>query len=96
MVDFQGGLKTIKAKPEDCFYWRTHAGAELDLMVLKGDKKIGFEVKITDKPKLTKSMHTSREDLELDHVYLVHPGDVSWPLNDWSTALGIIDLAELM
>ena len=88
-------IRTLRAKPEDCFFWRTHAGAELDLMILFGDKKIGFEVKLTDKPGITKSMRTAHHDLGLKHVYVIHPGDVSWPLEEWVTAFSLSDLATL-
>jgi predicted AAA+ superfamily ATPase len=88
-------IRTMKARPENCFYWRTHGGLELDLMILRGDQKIGFEVKMTDKPTMTKSMHAAHHDLALDHLYLIHPGDVSWPLSSASTALGLSDLPQL-
>jgi predicted AAA+ superfamily ATPase len=58
----------------DCYYWRTHAGAELDLLVLKDGKRIGFEVKYSEIPKITKSMHNVIEDLKLDMLYIVNPG----------------------
>lgn len=88
-------IRTTHAKPEDCFFWRTHAGAELDLLLLIGDKKIGFEIKMTDKPAMTKSMQAALNDCELDHLYLVHPGDVSWPLGDKMTALCLSDISEI-
>lgn len=58
----------------DYYYWRTHAGAELDLLVLKDGKRIGFEVKYSQVPKLTRSMHNVIEDLKLDKLYLVNKG----------------------
>lgn len=88
-------IRITRAKPEDCFFWRTHAGAELDLLVLIGGKKIGFEIKMTDKPSITKSMHVALNDCELDHLYLVHPGDVSWSLGDKMTALCLPDIFEI-
>lgn len=50
---------------------------------------------MTDKPQITRSMHTAFQDLGLNHIYLIHPGDVSWPLSDWSTALRFADLEKL-
>jgi len=88
-------IRTLKANAEDCFYWRTNTGIELDLMILRGNIKIGFEFKMTDKPSITKSMHTSYKDLGLKHIYLIHPGDLSWSLNDWATALCFADLIKL-
>jgi predicted AAA+ superfamily ATPase len=88
-------IRTTRTKPEDCFFWRTHAGAELDLLLLIGDKKIGFEIKMTDKPSVTKSMHVALTDCGLDHLYLVHPGDISWSLGDKMTALCLPDISEI-
>lgn len=57
-----------KNDTRDCYYWRTHAGSKLDLLVLKDGKRIGFEVKYSDIPKITKSMHNVIEDLKLDKL----------------------------
>ncbi len=48
--------RRLRAEPEECFFWATHAGAELDLLVISGDLRLGFEVKRTTSPKVTKSM----------------------------------------
>lgn len=85
-------IRTLKVSPEECFYWRTHTGIELDLLIVRGNSKFGFEIKMVDKPSITKAMHISYQDLELDHMYLVHPGDVSWQLDKWITALSFNDL----
>lgn len=58
----------------DFYYWRTHAGAEIDLLVLKEGKRIGFEVKYSDIPKPARSMHIAIEDLKLDALYLIYKG----------------------
>ena len=58
----------------ECYFWATHANAELDLLILKNTKKVGFEFKYTDNPKITKSMQISLNDLKLDHIYLIFPG----------------------
>lgn len=57
-----------------CYYWRTHTGAELDLMFNKGGKRLGFEVKYTEIPKITRSMYNVLEDLKLDKLYLIYNG----------------------
>ncbi|WP_297094955.1 ATP-binding protein [uncultured Draconibacterium sp.] len=62
------------ADTRDFFYWRTHAGAELDLLVLKNGKRIGFEVKFSDAAKTTRSVHSVIEDLKLDKLYLINRG----------------------
>ncbi len=63
-----------KMDTRDFYYWRTHTGAELDLLILKDGKRIGFEVKYAEVPKITKSMHHVIEDLHLDNLYIIYKG----------------------
>lgn len=67
-------IREQKASPEECFFWGTQGGAELDLLIIKNGKRIGFEFKYSDVPKLTASMKVALEDLKLDHLYIVYPG----------------------
>lgn len=64
-------------------------GAELDLLILKDGKRLGFEFKYTESPKITKSMHISLNDLELDHLYFIYPGEHEFPLSENISARGI-------
>ncbi|ACE06123.1 hypothetical protein Aasi_0740 [Candidatus Amoebophilus asiaticus 5a2] len=66
--------------PNQAFFWRTHAGAELDLLFKQEDRLIGFEFKYADAPKLTPSMRLAIEDLGLDKLNVIYPGDVDYPL----------------
>ncbi len=66
----------------DAYFWATHAGAELDLLVFRGGKRYGFEFKYADAPSLTRSMHVAIEDLRLDHLWVIHPGTKSWPAHE--------------
>jgi uncharacterized protein len=50
------------------YFYATHGGAELDLLLLQGGRRYGFEFKFTDAPKTHKSMHVAREDLRLDQL----------------------------
>ncbi len=59
----------------DFYYWRTHTGTELDLMVLKGGRKLGFEIKFSETPKITRSTLLALNDLKLDKLYLVYKGN---------------------
>ncbi len=63
-----------KIKSRDFFYWRTHTGSELDLLVFKGGKRVGFEIKFSETPKVTGSMQQSVNDLKLDKLYLIYKG----------------------
>ena len=63
-----------RLKSRDFYYWRTHTGTELDLMFLKGGKKLGFEIKFSETPKITRSMLSALDDLKLDKLYIVYKG----------------------
>lgn len=88
-------IRLLEIRPESCFFWRTHTGDELDLLVFVRNKKLAFEVKLADSPRLTKSMLTSHEILGYDHLYVVYPGDVTWKMNEWATAVSCNDLHKL-
>ena len=77
----------------DTYFWSTHAGAELDLFMMSGGKRIGFEFKFNDAPSTTKSMRTALADLKLDHLWVVHPGQHRHPLDDRIEAIGLAELA---
>jgi predicted AAA+ superfamily ATPase len=63
------------ARPDEAFFWATHQGAELDLLMLKGVRRVGVEFKRADSPQVTRSMSIAGEDLRLDALYVVYPGD---------------------
>ncbi len=67
-------VQLLRAAPEQCFHWSTHAGAELDLLVLDGSRRHGFEVKRSEAPPLTRSMRSAVETLSLDRLDVVHAG----------------------
>jgi hypothetical protein len=62
------------ARPQQAFFWATHQGAELDLLMLQGGRRIGVEFKRADAPRLTPSMRIAIDDLKLDALYVVYPG----------------------
>jgi len=80
----------------NAYFWATHAGAELDLLVFRKGRPTGFEVKYTDAPRTTRSMRQALSDLALDHLYVVYPGDRTYPLDDTITALSIGDLHQVI
>lgn len=85
----------LNAPPEDCYYWKTQAGAELDLLIFKNGKRLGFEIKYTDRPKVTASMKIAFQDLNLDHLYVIFPGKDVFPLNKEMTAIGLFSLDQI-
>ncbi|MBC8175164.1 MAG: ATP-binding protein [Candidatus Marinimicrobia bacterium] len=76
----------------NCYFWRTQAGAELDLLYLNGVDKIGFEAKCTDAVKISKSMRIALQDLNLLHLFVVYPGNDTYQLDEKITAIPISDL----
>ncbi len=70
------------AKPDEAFFWATHQGAELDLLMLRGQQRIGVEFKRSDAPTITPSMRIAINDLKLDKLYVVHPGLHRYPMAD--------------
>jgi predicted AAA+ superfamily ATPase len=70
----------LGSRPDECFFWATHSGAEVDLVVARGRRKLGFEFKRTLAPKTTRSMHTALGDLGLERIDVIHAGDETFPL----------------
>jgi predicted AAA+ superfamily ATPase len=80
------------AGTRDAYYWGTQSGAELDLLVMVNGKRIGVEVKYADAPRMTRSMRIALEDLQLSHLYVVHPGSARYDLGSRAEAIGLPDL----
>ena len=63
------------AAPDEAYFWATHAGVELDLLLFKNGKRFGVEFKRADAPVLTRSMMLALTDLKLDHLTVIYPGN---------------------
>lgn len=74
-------------RPDEAYFYAVHSGSELDLMLIRGKRRIGVEVKRADAPELTRSMHIARADLGLDELWVVYPGTRTYALNDHVTVL---------
>jgi uncharacterized protein len=73
--------ETLKAvEPEEAYFWATHQGAELDLLLLSRGKRLGIEMKRMDAPTLTASMRVALTDLKLDQLAVIYPGAKSYEL----------------
>ena len=79
----------------EAYFYRTQRGAELDLLLLRGGKRFGFEFKCSEAPRTTKSMHIVTNDLGLEHLWVVYPGELEYPLADRITALPLGGLTAL-
>lgn len=81
-------------RPDAAYFWGTHNGAELDLLLIKGGRRYGVEVKFQDAPRLTPSIRTALSDLELDHLAVLYPGDQRYSLDQRVTVLPLDDVAR--
>lgn len=87
----------IKAtRPDEAYFWATHSGAELDLLLIKDNKRIGVECKRMDAPKLTPSMRTAMADLELDRLVVVYPGAQPYTLAEGIKVLPLADVHRML
>jgi predicted AAA+ superfamily ATPase len=87
--------ETLKAfAPDEAYYWATHGGAELDLLLLKDGCRIGVECKRVDAPRLTPSMRAALEDLELERLFVIYPGSLAYPVADKVMAVPLTSLAS--
>ena len=84
----------LDAQPEECYFWRTHRGAEVDLLIVRGRERRAFEIKRTTAPRTTRSMHTAIEDLRLESLDVIHAGRDTYPLRDRIRAVSIFRLRE--
>ena len=86
-------VQLLAARPEQCRHWSTYSGAELDLLVLDGGRRLGFEVKRSEAPRLTKSMRSAKETLGLHRLDVVHAGTAGYRMADGVHAVPATELA---
>lgn len=87
-------VRQLGLRTEDCFFWATHAGAELDLLVVRGRKRWGFEFKRTSQPAMTKSMVIAMENLSLRNLTVIHAGPDAFALAKNIQAVPLRDIGE--
>jgi predicted AAA+ superfamily ATPase len=79
-------------RPEAAYFWATHAGAELDLLLFSGGRRYGVELKMQDAPKITPSLRTALSDLKLERIAVVYPGDKRYSLDE---RIEVVPLPEI-
>ena len=89
-------VQLLRASPGQCFHWSTHTGAELDLLVLAGTRRYGFEVKRAEAPRLTRSMRSALETLNLDRLDVIHAGTTRYRLASGVRALPAAELGDTL
>jgi predicted AAA+ superfamily ATPase len=87
-------IRRLGAKGEECFFWATHGGAELDLLVFRGQQRLGFEIKRTTSPKITPSMRSALSDLRLRSLDVIHAGESTFPMDKKIRAVALSRLLE--
>jgi len=80
------------ARPDQAWFWATHAGAELDLLLMKDGRRVGVEIKRSDAPRMTPSMHAALRDLSLNALYVVYPGTRRYPVHERVEAVPVTAL----
>ncbi len=81
------------ARADQQYFWATHGGTDLDLLIVRGSQKVGFEIKRTSSPAVTRSLRSAIETLGLDRAYVIHAGHHSFPLSAQVEAVAVADLA---
>ena len=79
-------------RPEAAYFWATHAGAELDLLLFSGGRRYGVEMKMQDAPTITPSLRTALSDLKLERIAVVYPGDKRYSLDE---RIEVVPLPEI-
>jgi uncharacterized protein len=85
-------VQQLGVRCDEIHYWRTHTGAELDLLIVRGAVRLGFEIKRTVSPAMTPSMRSAMQDLKLKSLTVVHAGEISFPLDKNVVALSAAEL----
>ena len=89
-------IARLAARPEQCFHWATHSGAELDLLVAAGERRYGFEVKRAEAPRLTPSMRSAFQTLRLDRLDVFHAGTQSYGLAEGIRAMPATEMNSVL
>jgi len=74
------------------FFWATHSVAELDLLIVRGNKRLGFEIKLTSSPRVTPSMQSAITDLNLNKLDIIYAGEKTFPINRTIRAVALTRL----
>jgi predicted AAA+ superfamily ATPase len=88
--------RRLRARPNELFFWATHGGAELDLLVASGGRKLAFEIKRTDAPRVTSSIRSALETLALSHVDIIHAGERTFDLAHNIRAVAARDIPSVL
>jgi len=87
-------VAALGAESDECYFWATHQGAELDLLVVHGQRRLGYEFKRSSAPTMTRSMHVALADLRLDSIDIVYPGKHTFQVGQKVRAVACADVKK--
>lgn len=87
-------IRHLQIDPHDCYFWSTYQQAELDLLIVSGSERLGFEFKFSKTPKLTRSMQGILDDLKLKKIIVIYPGELTFRLSREVTCIGLQQFLE--
>lgn len=85
-------VRRLGARSDECYFWSLHGGPELDLLVVRGRRRLGYEFKRTDAPRAAASMRSAMRQLGLDRLDVVHVGRDTFPLAEGIRAVAGEDI----
>jgi predicted AAA+ superfamily ATPase len=88
-------IHALGARAAECFHWATPQGAELDLLIVRGSRRVGIEAKCTEAPQFTKSMEIAMRDLRLERLWVVHQGRDRFRMRPNIEALPVAELQTI-
>ena len=89
-------IQALNAAPSECHFWRTHTGAELDLLLIHGRRRIGAEVKRTTAPAISPSMRHAIDGLKLTQLYVVYAGSTTFALSKEIKAVALQGMLSVL
>ena len=90
----ENAIRALGVEDRQCYFWAAHSGAEIDLIVNRGGRLQGLEVKRTSAPAVTRSMRNAAEDLQLDRLDVIHAGRETFPLAEGIRAVAARRILE--
>lgn len=83
-------------RPPEAYFWAAHGAAELDLLFFANGKRYGIEMKFSEAPEVTRSMHIAMQDLGLEHLWVLYPGEHDYPVHERITVWPLMKITELI
>jgi len=87
-------VRRLGARDDECFSFGLYGGPSLDLLVVRGRRRLGFEIKFTDEPRTSRSMHAAIEHLELESLDVFHAGQQTFPMGERIRAVALERILE--